>query len=341
MAYSPPRWLESVGEALLPPASAEHALGDLSECSNSNARYVENLVSVLPSVVWSQIRRRATLGGVAFNAVLTAFFLVVFQGIPKAPFFAEKWAWMRLAAPWAIWVMGCALAAAYGPRDKPTWWSRRVFLATVAATIGSAAVTGVPLVGVVVGLGVVFGTLLVLSMPWLTHRPPAPLSLETLPDHARLFQRGIWWRNARESMAAVVVVIVNARDLWQAENELLWTGHLLLIIGVLFIMGFLYFHAGSRTVPGQVDARTMLQFHRREVARQRDIIRAVPLWYLLPFMPGMAVMAVSRWQSAAGPALLGGLIVLGIFVLVWRLNVWAARWLDRKLQEVDALEQQL
>ena len=36
MPYSPPRWLESLADALVPPASAEHVLGDLAESSPSN-----------------------------------------------------------------------------------------------------------------------------------------------------------------------------------------------------------------------------------------------------------------------------------------------------------------
>ncbi|HEY6506591.1 MAG TPA: hypothetical protein VIY56_01175, partial [Vicinamibacterales bacterium] len=63
MPYSPPRWLDRFAGLLLPPASAEHTLGDLSEASRSNADYLRQLASVLPRVVWSQVRRRATIGG--------------------------------------------------------------------------------------------------------------------------------------------------------------------------------------------------------------------------------------------------------------------------------------
>ena len=341
MPYSPPRWLESLGDALVPPASAEHVLGDLAESSPSGPAYLRNLVSILPRVIWSQIRRRATLGGIIFNAVLMAIALVACRRFPNAPHFADPWVWIRLGAPWATWVTGCALAEAYGPSGKPGW-NRKVFIATILATLASASGFGVPLVGVVLALGVVIATVLMFSAPWRTTGPLAPLSLDTLSDHARLFQKIIWWRNARESLAAVVVLLLNTRDLWRADSQLARTGNALLIAGMLFIIWFLHFRAGSRAVPGHADAKDVLRFHQREIARQRDILRAVPLWYLLPFVPGMVAIAANKWvTSSVGGALIGVPVIVGVFVLVWRLNVWAARGLDRELHKVDALEGQL
>jgi len=341
MPYSPPRWLESLGDALVPPASAEHVLGDLAESSPSSAAYVRHLVSILPRVIWSQVRRRATVGGTIFNAVLMAFVLLACRRFPNAPSAADSWAWIRLGAPWATWVTGCALASAYGPSDKPGWGNRRVYIATGLATLASAAGFGVPLAGVILALGIVIATLLMFTAPWRTTGTLPPLSLDTLSDHARLFQKTIWWRNARESLAAAVVLMLSTRDLWRADSQLARTGNALLIAGILFIIWFLHFRAGSRAVPGHADTKDVLRFHQREIARQRDILRAVPLWYLLPFVPGMVVSAASKWETSGGGALIGIPIIIGVFALIWRLNVWGARWLDRQLHSVDALEGQL
>ena len=338
MPYSPPRWLESLGDALVPPASAEHVLGDLAESSPSGPAYLRNLVSILPRVIWSQVRRRATVGGIIFNAVLMAIALVACRRFPNNPDFADPWVWIRLGAPWATWVTGCALAEAYGPSGKPGW-NRKVFVATVLATLASAAGCGVPLVGVIIALGVVIATVLVLSAPWRTTGTLAPLSLDTLPDHARVFQKMIWWRNARETLGAAVVLLLNMRDLWRADGQLARTGNALIIAGMLFIIWYLYFRAGSRAVPGQAEAKDVLRFHQREIARQRDILRAVPLWYLLPFVPGMLAITASKWEtSSAAGALIGVPVIIGVFALIWCLNVWAARWLDRELHKVNALE---
>jgi len=341
MPYSPPRWLESLGSVLVPPASAEHALGDLAECSRSRATYVRTLVSILPRVIWSQVRRRATLGGVILHALLTAGALLAFQGLPTSSFFGEPVSPPRLAPIWGIWVVGCALAAAYGPRETPRAWSRRVFFATIVGAVGAAFALGVPWLRVVMSLSAVYGTLLVLSMPWLTATTPPPLSLDTLADHARHFQRGIWWRNTRESLACAVVLALNAHGLWQAETTLDRVGKLLLMAGVAFIMCFLHLRAASRAVPVDADVRTIWQFHRRELARQRDILRAIVWWYLMPFVPGMVVLAFGNRVTSAPAAIVGMLVVFGVFALIWRLNLWGARWLDGELQKVEGLEGQL
>jgi hypothetical protein len=68
MSYRPSARLESLTGRLVPPAAAEHVLGDLAECSNSRRHYVANLLSILPRVIWSQAVRRATIGGLWFQA---------------------------------------------------------------------------------------------------------------------------------------------------------------------------------------------------------------------------------------------------------------------------------
>ena len=341
MPYSPPRWLESLGKALVPPASAEHVLGDLAECSRGGAEYRRNLVSILPRVIWSQIRRRAKIAGVIFHAILTAGALLAFQGIFKSPLLSEPWGPLRLSAIWGIWVFGCALAAAYGPREKPTSWSRPVFLGTIAAALGAAVVLGVPFAPVAAALGATYGMVLLLSMPWLARTVPPPLSVDTLPAHAHQFQRVIWWRNARESLACVVVIAFNVRDLWPAEGTLDALGHLLIVAGVAFVMGFLHFRAQSRRVPADADVKAVWRFHRREIARQRDILRSIVWWYLMPFVPGFIVTMASKWRGGGPSTVIGLLIVMAVFVAVWRLNLWGARRLDGELQKVDALEGQL
>lgn len=137
--YRPPRWLDGLAGRLVPPASAEHVLGDLTECSSSDLEYLRHLASILPGAIWIQVRRRGHRAGVRLNAILSALVLVVAHGFPRAPFFAEPWALLRLALPWALWVTGCILAAAYGLRDRPQEWSRTVFFGTIVAALGGAA----------------------------------------------------------------------------------------------------------------------------------------------------------------------------------------------------------
>ena len=77
-----------------------------------------------------------------------------------------------------------------------------------------------------------------------------------------------------------------------------------------------------------------------ELTRQRDILLRVPVWYLLPFVPGLAMQIVAQ-STTTGIAVLAGLPVLAlIFFGIWKLNLFAARSLDTKLTELQALQRQ-
>jgi hypothetical protein len=331
-----PRWIERLAAALVPPASEEHVLGDIAETSRTPRQYVRNLLSILPHVVWTQVRRRATPGGIVFNGIVSGIAFLVSLG-PEAVFFDSAYGPLRLLAVWATWIAGCALSAAYGPRDKPIASNIWLFSATVAATLAMAALQNVPVVSIAIAIAALIAISLVFAMPFLKQKAPPPLSLESVADHARLFQRVVWWRNVREAAAALFVVGANTNDLYQGENAIATAARLLLIAGTLFIMWYLFARAGTRPVPDTVDADAVLRFHRGELTRQRDILRAVPLWYLLPFAPGFIALALSNWSSQGPAVLLGLLGVLVLCTVVWLLNVWAARSLQKQIADLDAI----
>jgi len=341
MPDSPSRRLERLAELLIPPASAEHALGDLAESSRSNREYRRNLISILPRVVWYQIRRRATLGGMVFNTMVTTLVLAPCLGFPRAPLFAESWVALRIAIPLAIWVIGSALAVAYGPCDKPRGWNWTVYLGSLVSAILAVAVLGVPVTGAALAFGIVFGLSIALTMPLNTHSALPPLSIDSLPAHAQHFQRTIWWRNLRESVACAFVLLWSVSSFWSRGGLVQRAGFLLITAGVLFVFVFLNARAASRTVPRDVDADTLRGFHRREVVRQRDILLAVPYWYLLPFVPGTLVLVFSNPHNQPLAALFVFVVVLAlVFYGIWRVNVWAARRLDEQLLKIDTLEGQ-
>ena len=324
--------LEALATRLLPPVSAEDVLGDLAESSRSNREYLRQFVSVLPRVVWTQVRRRATIGGLVFHGIVAAIsLLAVLAPLEQAV------AWLRAAVPWALWVAGCALAAAYGPLGTPVKWSNRILAAGYLAALGSAAALGLPILWVGVALAGGFAVTLLLAMPWVTSAAPAALAPETLADHARHFQRLIWWRNARESLAGLVVIGGNAAQLRGEPVGLDWTSHTLFIAGAVCVMAFLHTAAASRVVPSGLSPAALLRFHRDEIARQHRVLRAVPFWYLGPFVPGMLVLGADQWRThpgAAAGALAGVALVFG---LVWWLNIKAGQSLARQAGEVEAL----
>ncbi len=167
---------------------------------------------------------------------------------------------------------------------------------------------------------------------------PMGLSLEDLRRRARRFQTVVFWRNVREYVAAAAVAAAFGYYIWKFQTPIVRAGALLSIAGALYVVRQLSRRGGSRSVPLDMARHTCLDFHRTELERQRDLLRGVWKWYLLPLIPGLAVfllgLAVEQlaghWLPAAGTALACALV----FILVGSVNHAAARRLQ---QQIDAL----
>lgn len=158
------------------------------------------------------------------------------------------------------------------------------------------------------------------------------LSLDELHRRAQRFHRRIVWRNAREYLAAVFVIAILLPHLWRDRGwQLLAT--VLLIAGVAYIVVQLY-RRGARPLPAGAEAQTWLDFHLSELARQRDALRTVWKWYLLPMLPGLLTVPIAMYAAGRGvlPILINLAILLVIFGATWRLNDWAASRLDKQIQ---------
>ena len=164
------------------------------------------------------------------------------------------------------------------------------------------------------------------------------ITLDDVRNKASRFERRIHWRNVREYMAGAVVVALFTAQLWRLRGWRL-APPALLIAGGIYVMFQIHRRGSARPVPANVGIMASLGFHRLELERQRDALRSVWLWYMLPLQPGfLAAAAVGAIDTGIGFAVrfLAGLVILS--VVVWGLNERAARTLDRKIQQVKAME---
>lgn len=162
-------------------------------------------------------------------------------------------------------------------------------------------------------------------------------------------------RNATEYMAGALVVGVFS---WLAIRipfatsgphggipaEMLRAACLLVVLGVVVVVWKLRKDGAPLPAPA-VSASTAehLAHHRASLARQRDLLRRVVVWYVGPFIPGILLLfvAIALMVARAAPFevwALGiakpALVVVGVLLLV----VWNNRMAARKLQEqLDAL----
>jgi hypothetical protein len=177
------------------------------------------------------------------------------------------------------------------------------------------------------------------------------------PDELRRnmgkFERTIARRNLREYFAGAFVIAIFAYYTWMFPTLTLRIGCGLIIFGTIYVIYQLHRRASARPAPADLGQRSCVDFQRAELERQRDALRSVWSWYLLPFVPGMCVFlfgifqfAIGITQAAGRPfhagiavaamALIAGCVVV-VFFAVWRLNRWAANKLQTQIDELDRL----
>jgi hypothetical protein len=174
---------------------------------------------------------------------------------------------------------------------------------------------------------------------------PKQFSVEEIHATATRFQRKVRFRNLREYIPATAGLIFLAGYAWKADTWFSKAGPGLIVLGTMYLVFQLYTRAASHPVPGGQGsgdvAESCIEFHRRELERQRDMHRAIWRWYLGPLIPGLLVLFIDRFLAAWAK---GGLHVaislasahVGVLVFIWigRVNAVEARKLQR---EIDAL----
>ncbi len=177
---------------------------------------------------------------------------------------------------------------------------------------------------------------------------PPRIRLEDFRKKMNRFDRRIFWRNVREYAAGVVVIAAFGYYEWRLRGLLLRVGSALMIAGVLYVMYQIHRRAALQSAPADLGLSTCVQFHRKSLERQRDALRTVWSWYLLPFVPGFAVFllgsTMSQWAAHPGNlghfvigSLVSPAIVAAVFFGVWKLNGRAAERLQIQIDELDAL----
>ena len=182
---------------------------------------------------------------------------------------------------------------------------------------------------------------------------PRKINPEDLRRRMQRFERRIARRNLREYLAAAFVVCVFGYYTHLFPMLLVRIGCAMVIAGTLYVMFELHRRASAEPAPAELALTSCVEFQRRQLERQRDALRSVWSWYLLPFVPGICVFLVGlfefgvRTAHAAGRSFNAGTIVVsfglvsavaaGVFFAVWKLNLRAARKLEAQIEELNAL----
>lgn len=174
---------------------------------------------------------------------------------------------------------------------------------------------------------------------WRTQPPQErPVTIEEVRRRDGVMKNRVNRRNLREYVAAVIVIVVVAVSMWRVPNATMRIGGALLVVGVLYVVYHLYRWGSVRTMPADLALQDSLAFHRSELVRQRDLLRSVWWWYLLPLFPGPAIIIVSRVMQRPDQRLflsVYSVIFLLLFVGGGLLNHRAAKKIQRRIDVLD------
>jgi len=160
------------------------------------------------------------------------------------------------------------------------------------------------------------------------------MSKEQLARRSAEFDRRVLRRNALEYGAAAVVVVVLAVRVWFEVDRILQLAGLMLIAGACIMVYQLYRRTTVQQMPTDLALEDCISFHRRALERQRDALRRVWLWYLLPAAPGVALLLAA--QTSARPLAMRVVILAAVTVFVLFVNGRAASQLQRAIDELNS-----
>ena len=340
MAPRPPDVIEKIVRLLVPPASREHVLGDLSERYRSPRQYLMDVFHSLPLIIVSQVRRTSNIGGLGVVAI-TLFGLLEANasnswrvaGVPTflatvvlmlrdayrtptpTPFTQTPW---HLAAIDVAAAAGCiyfwqALAALFAPQ----------WLLPARALSGALPVFCILLFFVR------------LQAPPATFWPPAiarTMSGNELMAEVRGFE-AVSRRAIRiEIGVAFVLVAVCIASLWAMPPRPLGKAFsAVTACGALFVAWFLHRHARMTPVAEGLEFAQSLTCYRRHLEQQLKRARTVIWWYCLPLACGPAVLVFGMAYQQANPL---PVVIKGFsgFATICALILYMSRIAQRKLR---------
>jgi len=169
-------------------------------------------------------------------------------------------------------------------------------------------------------------------------------SLEEVRKGADKLYRHVKWRNRIEYAACVLVVIVGTFRVFTWPHILHKVGFAMLVAAAIYAPWQLHRRA-SAVSPEKALGMPLYAFLRGQLVRQRDALKNILWWYVMPFLPGIVLVFVANGLDpeveAAGPpiwarwAAIGGILL--VFGFVWWINKVGARRLQKRIDEIDAL----
>jgi hypothetical protein len=162
------------------------------------------------------------------------------------------------------------------------------------------------------------------------------MTLTEIHNKAREFQNTIHRRNVREYIGACFALVFCSTLVWFLPSPAQKLGAALLLAGISYVTASLRATGSAREVP----VEDCLGFHRRELVRQRDLLRDAGTWHLAAILPGVLLLIGSAWTQSnhyavsVATAATAALTAAVLGLVSW-LNLRAARRLDERVRSLS------
>jgi hypothetical protein len=164
------------------------------------------------------------------------------------------------------------------------------------------------------------------------------ISITELRAKAAKFQNRIRRRNLREQVACLFVIIAFGWQFFMSPAIVPRISFGLIVAGAIYVAWHLRAKGTPNGFPTDIGSVNCLNFYRRELEKQRDLLQDIWKWYLGPLIPGMALIVIwgilnappeRRWFRFAY-----AVFCVAFFWGTARRNQRGARRLNRQLEDL-------
>jgi hypothetical protein len=165
------------------------------------------------------------------------------------------------------------------------------------------------------------------------------ISIDELRAKAAKFQKRIHSRNLREQVACLLVIIGFGWSFFRPSPIVPRISFALMMAGAIYVAWHLRVKGTAKALPPEMAGASCLEFYKRELEKQRDLVGNVWTWYLGPLIPGIALLVIwaiatlppaKRWY----PMPFATLSVIA-FWIIDRTNRRAAQQLNHQIEELN------
>lgn len=173
---------------------------------------------------------------------------------------------------------------------------------------------------------------------WQSQPAHERISFDEIRLTAERLERRVARRNLREYVAAVIVVLVFGWAALTAPSAIFRIGAGLTVAAAVLVVYLLRRWGTARTLSSDLALTSALEFVRVQLERQRDVLRGVWWWAMLPFVPGLLLMQIGL--ALDQPRRLTSVIVWGVMMIVLMVALHALnrRAAGRIQQRIDRLK---